>query len=101
MRSLLSRIVPEREILVELEEIPPDLPAALAELPFVRGVSMQGVTLVVTVAREGDPRKPLSERLIRQGLVPLRIEERTASLEEAFITITQENVARLARGGAT
>jgi hypothetical protein len=32
-------------------------------------------------------------------LVPLSIEEKTPSLEEAFITITQENIDALARGG--
>jgi hypothetical protein len=41
----------------------------------------------------------VSEFLIGQHLVPLRIQERTVSLE-AFITITQENVERLASEGA-
>jgi hypothetical protein len=43
--------------------------------------------------------KQTRERLIKLELVPLRIAEKTPSLEEAFITITQENIDSLARGG--
>ena len=41
----------------------------------------------------------VAERLIGRGLVPLATVERAPTLEEAFITITQENVARLAGEG--
>ena len=44
------------------------------------------------VPKEGDQRKYLSKYLIEQKLVPLRIEEKTMSLEEAFVTITRENI---------
>ncbi len=53
-------------------------------------------SLVVSVAPEGDHRKAISELLIRRGLVPLRIEVKSPSLEDAFITITQDTVAALA-----
>ena len=100
MRSLLSRMTADREVHVELESVPEDLPARMRELPFVRDAVALGGTLVVKLAKEGDFRKALSERLIRLDLVPLRIVEKVPSLEEAFITITQENVDLLARGGA-
>ena len=60
--------------------------------------ALQGRILVVKITREGDQRRALSEHLIRLGLVPLSLEEKVPSLEEAFVTITQENVATLARG---
>jgi ABC-2 type transport system ATP-binding protein len=101
MENILSRISREREVRVELETIPPDLPAQLKSLSFVRGCSVSGTTLAVAVSREGDFRRALSEHLIRRGLVPLRIEEKAASLEEAFITITGENVDEFRRGGAS
>jgi hypothetical protein len=53
-------------------------------------------SLAVRVATGGDHRKALSEHLIRRGLVPLRIEVKSPSLEEAFITITQDTVSALA-----
>jgi len=99
MANLLSRTTVDREIHVELGAIPDDLPARLRTLPFVRDAAAQGETLVVKLARQGDYRRALSEQLIQMGLVPLSIEEKIPSLEEAFITITQENIDALARGG--
>lgn len=100
MGEILDRVSPDREIHVDLESIPEGLPARMRELPFVLGVEASGNSLVVKVAKDGDYRKALSERLYAQGLVPLQIAEKAPSLEEAFITITQENIAALAKGGA-
>jgi ABC-2 type transport system ATP-binding protein len=99
MGNLLSRMTVDREVHVELDRIPPDLVARIRELPFVKDATVLGSTLVVKLSKEGDFRKALSESLIRQDLVPLRIAEKVPSLEEAFMTITQENVDLLARGG--
>jgi ABC-2 type transport system ATP-binding protein len=99
MERLLTRISADREIHVELESVPPDLPDTIGELPFVLSAEARADTLVVRVSREGDFRKALSERLIRLNLVPLRISEKVPSLEDAFMTITQENIALLAEGG--
>jgi ABC-type multidrug transport system ATPase subunit len=96
MTGLLSRISGGVEIHVELEGVPDDLAASLEELPFVRGVRPLPGSLAVRVATGGDHRKALSEHLIRRGLVPLRIEVKSPSLEEAFITITQDTVSALA-----
>ena len=37
-------------------------------------------------------RKNISKYLIGENLVPLRIEEKSLSLEDAFVTITRENI---------
>lgn len=99
MVNLLSRMTVDREIHVELQSVPEGLPERLRELPFVRDAVRQGETLIVKLAKQGDFRKELSEGLIKLQLVPLRIEEKTPSLEDAFITITQERIDSLARGG--
>ena len=99
MGSLIDRLTPEREIEVDLETMPPELPELMRSLPFVRGAEASGATLVLKVVKEGDYRKAVSEKLIGRGLIPLRIAERTPSLEEAFITITGENIGKLALGG--
>jgi ABC-type multidrug transport system ATPase subunit len=100
MGSLLGGLTKEREIHVDLESLPEDLPGAVRGLPFVREAAGAGNTLVVKVPKKGDYRKDLSAFLIGRGLVPLAIQEKSLSLEEAFVTITQENVQLLAGMGA-
>ena len=101
MAGLLARIGGGREIHVELERVPDDLAASLEVLPFVRAVRVMTGSLAVRVEPDGDHRKAVSEHLFRRGLVPLRIEVKSPSLEEAFITITQDTVASLASRAAT
>jgi ABC-type multidrug transport system ATPase subunit len=100
MKNLLSHITPDREVHVELESPPADLAARVKNLRFVRDAAEQGGTLIVKLSKEGDYRKALSEYLIRQGQVPLSITERVPTLEEAFITITQETIGMLTEAGA-
>jgi hypothetical protein len=52
--------------------------------------------MVVKVHKEGDHRKAIAEHLIAAGLLPLAIAEKSPTREDAFITITQENVSTLA-----
>jgi ABC-type multidrug transport system ATPase subunit len=99
MKSLLARISRDREIHVDLDSIPRGLEARLAALPSILGCASAGNTLVIKVPKEGDFRRTVSEFLIGQHLVPLRIQEKTLSLEEAFLTITQDNVERLTTTG--
>jgi len=98
MAGLLSHMGSGPEIHVELESVPPDLAAALESLPVVRGVRVLPTGVAVRVPAEGDHRKAVSALLVQRGLVPLRIDVISPSLEDAFITITQETVAGLASG---
>ena len=101
MEHLLSTLAKDREIHVDLEQVPADLPDRVAALDFARGVQRRGNTLAVKVAKTGDSRRALSKYLIDQDLVPLGIQEQSLSLEEAFVTITSENVDLFAgMGGA-
>jgi len=92
MSSLLAKLIKDREILIDLESPPPDLADSIKELPFVLDTTTRDNTLVIKVAKKGDYRKDLSAYLIKKDLVPLRIEEKALSLEEAFVTITNENI---------
>jgi ABC-2 type transport system ATP-binding protein len=92
MKSLLTSLAKDREIHVDLESLPPELPAQVQSLGFVVGALARGNTLVVTVPKSGDYRKELSQFLIGRNLIPLAIQEKFISLEEAFVTITQENI---------
>jgi hypothetical protein len=77
---------------VDLESLPEELPAQVKSLGFVVEALARGNTLVVKVPKTGDYRKELSQFLIGRNLVPLAIQEKFISLEEAFVTITQENI---------
>lgn len=99
MGNLLARVAGGRVIHVELDAVPPGTAEAVRALPFVRAVEARDRTLLVTVGGEEEARRLLSEALIGRGLVPLGIAEKLPTLEEAFVTITQENVGRLAREG--
>jgi len=96
MKSLLSSLSKDREIHVDLENVPEGLPAEVRGLKFVLEASSRGGTLLVKVPKSGDYRKELSQFLINRGLVPLAIQEKFLSLEEAFVTITQENIGLFA-----
>jgi ABC-type multidrug transport system ATPase subunit len=101
MDNLVAKITDDREITVELESVPEDTADSFRRLPFVRSVRIDGVTIVLNVEKSGDHRKSISELLIQRGLVPLRIQEKNVSLEDAFTTITRDNVKLLAGiGGA-
>ena len=92
MNSLLEKLIKDREILIDLESLPIDLVDSIKELPFVLGTTTRDNTLAIKVSKERDFRKDISTYLINRGLVPLRIEEKSLSLEEAFVTITNENI---------
>jgi len=96
MKSLLSSLSKDREIHVDLESIPDGLTEEVRGLKFVVEASSRGGTLTVKVPKSGDYRKELSQFLIARGLVPLAIQEKFLSLEEAFVTITQENIGLFA-----
>ena len=101
MANLLSTLAKDREIHVDLGQVPADLPAKVKALDFVQDAAPRGNTLVVKVAKTGDSRRALSKYLIDQELVPLSLQEQSLSLEEAFVTITSENVDLFAgMGGA-
>jgi len=99
MKSLLSTLAKDREIHVDLESIPEGLTERIKGLPFVLEATQTENKLLVKVPKSGDYRKELSKHLIDQNLVPLSIQEKSLSLEEAFVTITQENIDLFARIG--
>lgn len=92
MKRLLDTLVPERRIRVELENIPSDLVDRIRALPFVQKVTLEDAVLEVSVLPGDGRRGELSRFLIGEGLVPTRIEESAASLEEAFVAITSDTI---------
>jgi ABC-type multidrug transport system ATPase subunit len=100
MGNILSNLSTEREIRIELESIPEKLTEEMKKLEFVLDSRGEENTLIVTISKEGDFRKAISSFLIGKDLVPLSMNEKTMSLEEAFVTITKESIEILSGPGA-
>jgi len=101
MDKLLSGLSGEREILVELDKIPSGIQGMVNELEFVINVAVVGNVLKIRVQKNGDFRKELSAFLFSKNCIPLNIREKQISLEEAFITITRENIESLTNSGVS
>jgi ABC-type multidrug transport system ATPase subunit len=97
--NLLSGLSGEREISVELDEIPSGLESLINDLQFVINVKVIGKVLIIRIQKNEDFRKELSAFLFSRKCIPLNIHEKQVSLEEAFITITQENIEALTHSG--
>jgi ABC-type multidrug transport system ATPase subunit len=96
MDNLVSKITKDKEIAVELDSVPVGIDEEMRKLDFIHGVSIDQKNIIVKVPKSGDYRKQISEFFIRKNLVPLKIQEKVITLEDAFTTITQENVELLA-----
>jgi len=98
MDNLTRWLTEEIELDVELPEVRPQAADALNGLDFVNGISIDGKFLKVKVKADRDYRQDVIQALITYGQVPVGIQVKSMSLEEAFITITQENISLLAKG---
>ena len=74
----------------------PAIRRALAALPAVREVKAEGGRLLVRVASGRDVRPEISRAVTGAGGLVLGITRQEMSLEEAFLTVTDDKVKRLA-----
>ncbi len=102
MAALLMRLAKDREIQIELGDPSANLAQGMADaLPFVLESRVENSVLTIKVPKEGDYRREISQYLINNNQIPLRIQEKTLSLEDAFVAITQENIEMFARSETT
>ena len=97
MENLVRRLTEESELDIELAEGKPYAIDELEGLDFINGVSIDGKFLRVKVKTDQDYRLDVVQTLISQGHVPVGIQVRSMSFEEAFVTITKENISLLAK----
>jgi ABC-2 type transport system ATP-binding protein len=95
MDSLISKISKDRQIRVELDDLPEKVVDELKGLDFIIDLSVKEKTITVKTPRDRDYRKEISAFFIGKKLVPLGIHEIAFSLEEAFTIITDDNVDKL------
>lgn len=99
MNGLRRRLSRESVVRLELEEIPQGLVPALEALPSVKRVDPNGTQVAVHTTEEADVRPDIFQTVVSEGGVLLGMQIDEMSLEEAFVTITNQNVQHLA--GAT
>lgn len=99
--KLLGNVQKDRDIYIELEHVAEALPGQLLSLAFILDVQLleAGSGVRIKVPRDKDFRKQITEFLMHHNHVPLSIQENITSLEDAFITITRENIKTLASIG--
>ena len=97
MENLVRRLTEEIELDIELTAEKPQVIDSLKRLGFINGASINGKFLKVKMKTDRDYRPDVIRNLISQGLVPVGIQVRSMSLEEAFVTITKENISLLAK----
>ncbi len=98
LEGVRRRIGKGRRFVVELETLPPRLEARLREAPHVLEltVSESEQRLEMLLDDRDDVRPAISAIITESGGVILGMQSEEMSLEEAFVTITNQNVTRLA-----
>lgn len=100
--GLRARLAGEQLIELELAEPQPDLSATLARLPFVRAVNeVDGIgrRFTVCLSDDSDARAGLSQAIVAQGGIIVAMQPQEISLEEAFVTITEQDIPWLVGQG--
>lgn len=97
MDNLVRRLSEEIKLEVELADEKRQAALALKGLDFITDISIDGRFLNIKIKTDRDYRRGVVQTLISQGHVPVSIRTRSMTLEEAFITITKENISLLSK----
>lgn len=90
--NITAQLAAEQTVEVELQVVPPHLDVHLAQLPAVRHVRTTGNRVAITVAGGADQRGIISQAVTAAGGVILGLRVHRPTLEEAFLTLTEEAV---------
>jgi ABC-2 type transport system ATP-binding protein len=90
--NITAQLAAEQTVEVELQAVPPHLDAYLARLPAVRRVQTTDNRVAITVAGGADQRGAISQAVTAAGGVILGLRVHQPTLEEAFLTLTEEAV---------
>lgn len=99
MDGLRHRLTRGSVIRLELARLPAGLVATLTDLPGVERVVADGSQVAVHVMAEQDLRPAVFQGVVACGGVLTEMRTEEMSLEEAFVTITNQNVRQLVGAG--
>ena len=86
--KIIDSIISTKTFRIEVDSFPDGLVAKVIGLPFVLDAKIEGSALIVSIEKDGDYRKTVSNFLYENGVSPLLIQEQVRTLEEAFLSIT-------------
>lgn len=94
--NLRHRIQPlNGRVIVELAQIPSDLPALLRKQSFAQDVTQTGNVLTITTPNPADARLKISQFLADHEVLIVEMQTTAGTLEDAFITLTSSHIDRL------
>jgi ABC-2 type transport system ATP-binding protein len=79
-----------------LTELPPFLPDALRQIAGVEEVELLDHKVTIQVSGQRDARADIFQAVVKNGGVLVQMSTEQMSLEDAFVTITNQNVEQLA-----
>ncbi|HMO58752.1 MAG TPA: ABC transporter ATP-binding protein [Roseiflexaceae bacterium] len=95
MSGIRRRLAQQQRLTIELDTIPDGLVDRLEQDPAVETVRREARRLHLVLRGIGDERPRLSRLITEAGGVILSMQADEMSLEEAFVTITSQNVAAI------
>ena len=99
INGIRTRIGDRNVVHIELLEIPAALPAQLQSIPEVRKIETQENQLTLYLSSSRDARPDIFQAIVATGGTAVTMKMEEISLEEAFVTITNQNVQQLAGAG--
>ena len=96
MSGLRKRLVKQQRMTIELEHVAPELIKQLSDQAYIVQVQQTGRQLNLLLRTQADVRAQLSRLITEAGGVILKMQGDEMSLEEAFVTITSQDVMALA-----
>lgn len=99
INGIRTRIGDTNVVHIELLEIPAALPAQLQSIPEVQKIETQENQLTLYLSSSRDARPDIFQAIVATGGTAVTMKMEEISLEEAFVTITNQNVQQLAGAG--
>ncbi len=96
LAGLRARLGVGRNILIKLETPNAKFSAAMLEAPYVRSQQSTDNAFDLVVDDSVDVRPHIFQAAVNSGAVIVEMRDKELTLEEAFVTITNQNVERLA-----
>ncbi len=99
VEAVRSSLSPGIELEVELLAAVPGLEHLLQRIEGIRAVTRDGHRLAIALGHECDLRAVVAQAIATAGGVVIGMQARTASLEEAFVTLTEGHLESLKPSG--
>jgi len=84
---------------VEVTHVPDSLSISLSDVPYIVDYNINGQHIEIRLDGSSDHRAELSSTITASGTTIIGMETRKASLEETFMTFTDDNVIGLSKAG--